>query len=244
MFVSFLSSISKVAVVAFLFTFVAILIELFLISRKEKKKEEKKDVILPDFKENSFKSADTVSNTPLTVKKAAIEKSSKQISAKYVIGLVGLCVLVFIVIAVSIIYKGNQQEELVDQVPLPTRAARPSIAPTVTQGVEDDVVELLDFTEDESGSDEAGILAQAPSPTAILVLPTSAPTIKLAVSPSVTPMVLKSLTLTPTAMLTSSISTTPTKSTAPTLLKTGGSYSAGLFAAVLSFALIAFAFMF
>ncbi len=243
MFISFLSSISKVAIVAFLFTFVAILIELFLISKKDKKKSEKKDVILPDFKESSFKSNDTVSNVPLPVKKVAVAKSSKQISAKYVVGLVGLCALVFIGIAASIMFKGSPEEELVEQIPIPTSVVRPSVhTPTISQGVDDDTVELLDF-EEEGSSDEAGLLAQAPSPTAIISLPTTVPTIQSNISPTVTPMVLRSLTVTPTTPSPTKI-TSLTKSASPTLLQTGTSYNAGLFAAVLSFALIAFAFMF
>jgi hypothetical protein len=237
MFIAFLSSISKVAIVAFLFTFIAILIELYLISRKDKVKKEKKDVVLPEFTEGTFKPLDNVKNSPLAVKKAAIDRAPHEMSAKYVVGLISLCAIVFIGVAMSIVFKGNQ-DQIVDQAPLPTRPARPTaavrISPTTSVSDNDEVAIMT--LDDETSSGEAGILAQAPSPTTFL--PTTVPTKVITLVPTV---IITTTIATPTS---SALSATPTKATTPTLLKTGTHYNASLIAAVISFALIAFAFMF
>ncbi len=241
MLITILSSISKIAIVAFLFTFIAILIELYLISRKEKVKKEMKDVVLPEFTEGVFKPLENIKNSPITVKKAAIDKAPKEVSTKYVVGLIGLCVVVFIIVAVSIAFKSNE-EEVVDQT-LPTRAPKPSVvqmqvSPTDDPEVDEDEVALLTFEDEE----DASTLAQAPSPTSYF--PTTIPTKTVSLVPTnilVVPS--KSLTLTP--VITSSATATPTKKAAvPTLLKTGSDYNASLVAIAVSFALIAIAFMF
>lgn len=239
MLITILSSISKIAVVAFLFTFIAILIELYLISRKERVKKEKKDVVLPEFTEGVFKQVDEVKNSPIEIKKAAVDKAPHEMSTRYVVGLIGLCVLVFIIVAISIAFKSSQEEVVDTSVSIPTIAPKPTAMqafPTDDPAIVDDEAELLTFEDEE----DVDILAQAPSPTSFI--PTTSPTTSISLVPTtVTPT--KLLTLTP--VITSAATATPTKkATTPTLLKTGGDYNASLFAAVISFALIAIAFMF
>jgi len=233
MFMTLLSSISKIAIIAFSITFILILVELYLMSKKEGKKVEKKDVVVPDFNKGATAAAQVFDNVPITVKKAAIDRGPHQISPQYVFGLVGLCVLVFIGVVVSVMLKNKQPEQIVQVQPLPSRTVPFPTAkrPTVTPGVVDDTVEIMDIA-DEVSSESAGVQSQAPSPTPyVFISPTMAST-------SPTPSISLSLSVTPTY--------TPTKpvTKAPTLLKTGGEYRAGLVAATISFALIAFAFMF
>jgi hypothetical protein len=252
MLLQLLSSVSLVAVVAFFFTFVAILIELYLISRKDKVKKEKKDVVLPDFAEGVFQPIKTSKNTPLTVKKAAIDKAPQQLSSRYVVGLIGLCVFVFLVVAISIVFKNNEQE--VVETPLPSRPVVTKvpqrISPTVTEDKKleekDAELSLLEFDENEA-TNGANTQAQAPTPTTFLSAPTSTPTPLVFRAATATPQVTGAITttLTPTKSMASLSGTlTPTKSSSPTLLKTGGDYNASLVAALISFGLIAFAFMF
>ncbi|KXK12039.1 MAG: hypothetical protein UZ22_OP11002000156 [Microgenomates bacterium OLB23] len=241
MFIAFLSSISKIAIVAFAFTFVAILIELYLISRKEKKNAHKRGVVLPDFQHGVFGGVQPVINSPLEVKKVQAEHAPHQISPSYVFGLIAVCGVVFIATAFFMFYKGGEE---VVEAPLPTRVpkatAKVTPALTVTAVPQEDEVELLDYSAEDTlddvqeVADEVQLLAQAPSPTPFSPTATLIPTIIITAVPT---------TITPTQFVSTSPTLSPTVTKKPTLLQTGGSYSVSLVAIVASFALIAIAFI-
>ena len=244
MILTILTSISKVAIGAFALTLGAILVELYLISHKEKLNQDKKNIQIPEFGSGIFKPHMDAATEPVKIKKMKEKTNFRGVPPKYIFGFIGICAVIFAVVALVTVFQNKSELSEEKNITLPAgrenKIKIPSPSPTITVALAQGggilsmptvTATPTMLTPTPQPTSQAEVFAQAPSPTAIVT-----PTIT-ALSPTSTLIATKTPSPTPTK------TTTPTKATTPTLPVTGN-YNMSWLLIAASFALIAFAFIF
>lgn len=217
--VTIFSSISKIAIVAFVITFIVIAYEIYLLSKKkEVVYEENPEVALPDFTEGNLKK---IKSTPISHNYAKEALSKKQIA------LLGALLIVFGVTASAGLLYVQQNYQTPDEAIAPIPGEQldedtPELPPTSTPAVE-----VQNFDTLSTSATPSVTLTTTPSAASISGTLTLTPSPSLAPSSSLSPS--PSLSATPTLSQQpeaspSSSQTTPTE--APTELPESGTIMA------------------
>ncbi len=266
-----LNSVSKIAIVAFVITLGIVIYEIYLTAKKHKETVLKKDIKLPEFKQNSI---DTLPTSPHIKKIKTLAKKKDKIS--FVVMAVSLALLLagaFVAYKIYTGQRGNIREERpIEIVPIPTILVEPSPEEEkeATQSFSFGLGDNEPLAEEDKSAVSTTDTDKEISPTPSLTsAPTKIPTpypegvdddgddldIEYGGSdtdqetypPKITPGLTAAYTsVSPTMMLSGTITKNPsttTTGTVPSKLPESGIYTQSLIIAVISIGLIAFAFI-